>query len=413
VPERDARGEVVTVLGIARDVTVQREAEAARRESELRLRQVTETIDEVFWLTSADKNAFFYVSPAYERLFGRPAASLHADARSWQEVVHVDDLLRVQHATAGQAAGSYDIEYRIHRGGEVRWIRDRAFPIYDEGRRVHRIAGVAEDITQRKRLEEQLRHAQKMEAIGQLAGGIAHDFNNMLSVIQLQAAMLLNDLASMPDVAEGLREILGASERAANLTRQLLTLGRRQVVVAHELELESVLDQVLSLLRGVIGERIAIETDFAPGLPHVHADPGMIEQVMVNLAINARDAMPLGGTLSVGLGLAGPEVPHAARAAGDRGPWLELRVADTGHGIPPGHLTRIFEPFFTTKALGKGTGLGLATVFAIVAQHGGHVEVDSEVGRGTIMKVYLPALGGPSGSSLRPGLGSRAEVSGG
>jgi PAS domain S-box-containing protein len=393
IPETDDVGNVVTVLGVARDVTERTRALEAVRTSEERFRQVTEAIDEVFWLADADTRAMIYVSPAYDRVFGRARADLCADARAWLDAVHPDDVVRVEDAAKWKALGTYDLEYRIVRADrKVRWIHERAFPIHDAAGRVYRVAGVAEDVTRRRELEEQLRQSQKMEALGQLAGGVAHDFNNMLAVIQLQST-LLQDEDATPDVLEGIQQILAATERAGNLTRQLLTFSRRQAKQAVPLDIGNTIGTLIKLLRRVLGEDVTLETHFAPSLPLVHADPGMMEQVLMNLALNARDAMPRGGRLTISLEPTTVDARLAAVHEGSApGPHVCLTIRDTGVGIAPHDLQHIFEPFFTTKEIGKGTGLGLATVFGIVKQHHGWIEVESEVGRGTTFRVVLPAL---------------------
>jgi CheY-like chemotaxis protein len=232
-----------------------------------------------------------------------------------------------------------------------------------------------------------------MEAVGQLAGGIAHDFNNMLAVIHMQCALLLEEQALPSEVREGVSEILAAAERASNLTRQLLLFSRRQVSQPIDLDIGETTSTMTRLMRRVLGEDIRLETRFAPGLPLVHADPGMMEQVLMNLAINARDAMPDGGTLTIALEQVQVDATRAALHAGrSAGRYVCLTVSDTGTGIAPDALPHIFEPFFTTKEVGKGTGLGLATVFGVVEQHQGWIEVESTVGRGTSFRVLLPAV---------------------
>jgi two-component system, cell cycle sensor histidine kinase and response regulator CckA len=401
-----------------------KEAEEALRTSEQRFRQVTENIDEVFWLTDIDKQEMIYISPAYSRVWGRSCESLTADPRSWLEAIHPEDRERVRMAAmTRQIAGTYDVEYRIVRpDGVVRWVHDRAFPISDANGRVYRIAGVAEDITSRLQLEEQLRQSQKMDAIGQLAGGVAHDFNNLLAVIQMQSSLLLAAPSSAADIHEGLQEIMAASERAANLTRQLLTFSRRDVRQARDIDLADVADGMAKLLRRILGEDVALETRVAHALPMVNADPGMMEQVLMNLAVNARDAMPQGGQLLVSLDVVEVDEDDLAAqppslrfsASGPRatpGRFVRLRVRDTGAGISPVDLPRIFEPFFTTKEAGKGTGLGLATVFGIVEQHHGWIEVTSELGRGANFEIFLPALP-PSRSAARDAVSDHGLPSG-
>lgn len=385
-----ATGSVVTFT----DITARQRAAEVLRESEQRFRQVTESIDEVFWLTDLTKHQMVYISPAYERIWGRTCESLLASPASWMDAIHSEDRDRVKEALTLQATGLYDLEYRIVRpdGGE-RWIHDRAFPIQDAAGKVYRVAGVAADITKNRQLEEQFRQAQRMEAIGQFAGGIAHDFNNLLSVIQMQTSLLLTDPGVDSGIKGGIQEIMGAAERGADLTRRLLTFSRRETKRSKDLDLGEVLGNMIKLLRRIMGERISLETRFAPSLPLVNADPGMVEQVLMNLVINARDAMPDGGRLTVRLEKFELGAAEAAAKPGlAPGTFVCMQVCDTGCGIPRGTLPRIFEPFFTTKEDGKGTGLGLATVFGIVEQHHGKIEVESELNKGTTFKVFFPAL---------------------
>jgi PAS domain S-box-containing protein len=386
---------------ILRDVTERQRADQIRHDSEERFRQVTETIDEVFWLADNDTNQVVYVSPAFERVWGRPVAQLYENARLWEESVHPADRARVMEQAAAMRAGCGGaMEYRIVRpDGTVRWVRDRGFPVRNAQGVVYRFAGVANDITVERQLEEQFRQAQKMEAVGQLAGGIAHDFNNLLTVIQMQGSMLLQ--RRDPAVAEGLRSIMDAAERAANLTRQLLTFSRRHPKESRPIDLAATVSNMVKLLRRLLGEDVVLETRFAPCLPLVNADNGMMEQVIMNLAVNARDAMPRGGQLAIGLApVTVDDTSAAAHPLRSAGQFVRLSVRDTGSGIPPEHLARIFEPFFTTKDVGKGTGLGLATVFGIAQQHGGWVEVESKLGEGSEFHVYLPAL--PASADVEP-----------
>lgn len=254
------------------------------------------------------------------------------------------------------------------------------------------------EVAERVEVEEALRQSQKMEAIGQLAGGIAHDFNNLLSVIRGHTGLLLaGEPLSAERREESLREVDGAAERAASLTRQLLTFSRKQVIQPESLDLNEVIEQVSRLLHRLLGENIALEIEPAVSLPAVHADRAMVEQVIMNLAVNARDAMPKGGRVLIRSAIAefaddAPRRHPLARA----GRFTSLSVTDCGCGISPEVMPRLFEPFFTTKEVGKGTGLGLATAYGIVKQHGGWIEVESRLGLGTTFTIFLPASAKPA-----------------
>jgi two-component system, cell cycle sensor histidine kinase and response regulator CckA len=247
--------------------------------------------------------------------------------------------------------------------------------------------------TQRAEAEAHLRQAQKMEAVGNLAGGVAHDFNNLLTAIIGFGEMALDADAPPDDVRTYVQEMVKAGERAAVLTRQLLAFSRRQVLRPEVIDLNVVVENMDRLLQRVIGEDIDLQTRLHPGLGHTRADPGQIEQVLLNLAVNARDAMADGGQLSIQTSNCTLDGMYADQHAEvTPGPYVQIAVTDTGHGIPPEVLARIFEPFFTTKEQGKGTGLGLATVYGIVKQSGGHLSVYSEVGIGTTFRIYLPQV---------------------
>jgi PAS domain S-box-containing protein len=285
------------------------------------------------------------------------------------------------------------VEYEaLDAVGKTTYCQTRLAPVLAPDGGVESVIAIARDVTSSHQLEEQYRQAQKMKAIGQLAGGIAHDFNNILTIIQMQSSLLLSKAGPDDSFRAGIRQIQEAANRAGTLTRQLLMFSRRQVKQARDVDLAEIIDPMVKLLRSTLGDDIALEPEFAAGLPLVNADPGMIEQALMNLAVNARDAMPDGGRLVIGLDAVEVDAARAAMHAVAPGRFVCLRVGDTGCGIPRENLSRLFEPFFTTKEIGKGTGLGLATVFGIVQQHQGWIEVESEVGKGTTFRVYLPAL---------------------
>ena len=369
-------------------------AEDQLRVSEIRFRELAETIDEVFWITDATFARVFYVSPAYEKIWGRSCQSLYETPRSRLSAVHTGDREGVLQAIEECGdSGKYQAEYRVIRpNGEVRWIFDHGIPVRNAAGQVERIVGVARDVTENRQLGEQLRQSQKLEAIGQLAGGVAHDFNNILSAILMQTDLMSLSGKLAAEEMEGLREIRADTERAANLTRQLLLFSRKQMMQARNLDLNEVVTGLAKMLQRIIGEDVRLQLNLHPTPLPIHADAGMLDQVLMNLAVNARDAMPDGGKLTIEtsetivdetMAQSNPEVAP--------GHFACIRVADTGSGIPPEVLPRIFEPFFTTKEPGKGTGLGLATVFGIVKQHRGWIQLESKVGVGTTFSVFLPA----------------------
>ncbi len=273
------------------------------------------------------------------------------------------------------------------------------------------LLSVMRDVTEARQLEQQLRQAQKMEATGQLAGGVAHDFNNLLAVIQGNAELVLLNAARLPAPAgDCLKQVSLAVDRGANLTRQLLAFSRKQVIQPRPLNLNVVISHLTKMLRRIIGEDIELHCEPAAALPFVQADAGMMEQVLVNLVVNARDAMPRGGQLFIATAPVSLDA-HAARQSPEARPgdFVRLTVRDTGGGIPPEHLPRIFDPFFTTEEVGKGTGLGLATVYGIVKQHQGWIDVSSQPGSGSTFQIYLPAIPPPApvegdtpGATTRP-----------
>jgi two-component system cell cycle sensor histidine kinase/response regulator CckA len=298
----DGRGEPVRRTGVVMDITERKRAEKELRESEARFRQLAEAIDDVFWLANPELRSIIYVSPAYERVWGRLCEDLYAHPDSWLEAMHPDDRPQVLESLGAwpEMDFPYELKHRILRpDGEVRWVSNRAFAVRDATGRVIRIAGVAEDVTERIELEMQFRQSQKMEAIGQLAGGLAHDFNNLLSVVFGHSELLATASPSPERMRDSLAEIGGAAERAAALTRQLLTFSRRQIVEPRIVDLKNLVTESRILLQRLIGEDVRLALILSPRLSAVRADPGQIDQVLMNLALNARDAMPQGGLLTI------------------------------------------------------------------------------------------------------------------
>ncbi len=387
-------------LVLAEDITDRQRVEDALIESEGRFRQLTDNLREVFWLVDPQLHRTIYISPSFEKTWGMPCSEMYRNPDAWLAAVHPDDRDRVLRLLGSlPPAGEYDAHYRIVRpDGSIRWIHDQSFPLRDESGQVYRIAGVAEDVTDQRELESQLRQMQRLEAVGQLTAGVAHDFNNVLAVVQGHADLLLLDAEPGSALEESLRQISQAARRAANLTRQLLAFSRKQVLQPRDVDLNEVIANMVKMLRRAVGEAVTVDLACADQPMPVHADVNMLEQVILNLAVNARDAMPKGGRLRLTtrhLDLDG-NASHG-QPSGGVGVHVCLSVSDTGCGIPPEVMPHIFEPFFTTKDIGKGTGLGLATVYGVVKQHRGWIHVDSKVGQGTTFEIYLPAAGGGDG----------------
>jgi PAS domain S-box-containing protein len=288
-----------------------------------------------------------------------------------------------------------DFHHAIDRSDSHRTLLStNATPFFDAAGEINGMVITVEDITERLMLEAQLRQSQKMESVGQLAAGVAHDINNILTVIQGHAGLLLNAVPPGAGSTRSIKQISAAAERGASFIRQLLTFSRKQIFRSKILDLNAVLHNLKGMLPRLIGEDITLETHCQPDLPCIQADTGMVEQIVMNLAVNSRDAMPKGGKLTIATSAAEIDAAYLRQHPEAHVGWfICLTVADTGCGMEPKVLQRIFEPFFTTKEVGKGTGLGLATVYGVVKQHHGWLEVQSEVGVGTTFKVFLPVAG--------------------
>jgi two-component system, cell cycle sensor histidine kinase and response regulator CckA len=358
-----------------------------------------------------------YASPSVEHMLGvTPRARL---GESLFDRVHPDDEAdaRARHATALENPGQQErFEHRQrHADGKYHHIRG-AHVSHLDAPAIAAVVTTYRDVTERRDLEERMLQAQKMEAIGRLAGGIAHDFNNMLTVIGGVARMIQDELEPGDELLADLDEITKAADRAAALTHQLLAFGRKQVLKPRVIDPSEHVREMEKLLRRVIGEDIILEIELSSSAWPVKVDPGQLEQAILNLVANARDAMPNGGTLVIATANIVLDREHVAELHDvASGPYVMLTVADTGSGMTRHVLDHLFEPFFTTKAAGLGSGLGLATVFGIVKQSGGHVEASSEPGRGSTLRLYLPRSDeAPSSRAERqrriPGLSGRETV---
>jgi hypothetical protein len=371
-----------------------RQVEQALEHSEEKYRAVVANMPGVLWAGDEEGNTTF-VTPNAESVTGFTAEEIvRQGATFWFSRIHEDDLSRVRSAFESlfRGSGQFDIEYRLRRKDDAWiWIHDRGVATFEEGGRRYAY-GLYTDVTERKRLEEQFLQAQRMEGLGRLAGGIAHDFNNLLTVISGYTERVLEELPAESPVRPHVEEILAAGKRAAALTRQLLAFSRRQVFKPVPVDLNRILAGLHTMLERLVGDDVELVTAGAPNLWSVNADAGQIEQVVVNLVVNGRDAMPRGGRITIETANVQLDESYArSHLQAKAGPHVLLSVSDTGHGMSPEVRKHLFEPFFTTKEQGKGTGLGLSTVHGIVRQSGGHVEVYSEPNMGSVFKVYLPA----------------------
>jgi PAS domain S-box-containing protein len=333
-------------------------------------------------------------NPAFERMVGYSTEELERIDPSAAEDAETMSRLNAE-LLAGVREG-YEQEQRfVAKDGSERWGRVDVTLVRDAGQRPQFVLSMVQDVTDHKLLEDQLRQAQKMEAIGRLAGGVAHDFNNLLTAISGYSNLVLDRLRERDsDLIEDVREIDKAAQRAHSLTRQLLAFSRKQFLQPQILSINDVVGDMDTMLRRLIGEDIEIITVYGSGLARVQADPGQLQQVIINLVVNARDEMPGGGTLSIET--ANTDVSPADASRRDfevqSGPYVTLTIRDTGRGMDDATKARLFEPFFTKKGVGKGTGLGLATVYGIVKQSGGFIDVESEPGEGAAFTIYLPAV---------------------
>lgn len=402
-PLYGADGLLVGVLGVAWDITEKRRIEEELRQERTRFINLVDSVDGIVWESDAATFTFTYISKQAQRLLGYSADDWYREG-FWQQHLHPDDRERVQAVAAACTARGEDhvLEYRLlTKGGDIKWVQDIVTVVAENGTPRWR-RGILVNTTRRKEeekekrnLEAQLRQAQKMEAVGRLAGGVAHDFNNKLSVI-LGYADLTKDGNAPPDKTRGyLNQIIRAATQSRDITRQLLAFSRQEVIAPRVLNLNTLVKSVQKGLGRFIREDIRFEVRLAEGLWPINMDPTQIDQVIMNLIVNARDAMADGGLLivetkNISLDTAFTEKHPELLCAGD---YVQLTVSDTGCGMSPETLQHIFEPFYTTKETGKGTGLGLATVYGIVTQNKGLVLAESTLGSGSTFRVFLPRCG--------------------
>jgi two-component system, cell cycle sensor histidine kinase and response regulator CckA len=375
--------------------------------AEERYRSMVEAIPALVYAVRPDA-AFSttYISPYVETLFGVAAADWVADPNSWSHRIHPEDRERVVTEWRRRIAdrGPSACEYRMTAAdGRVLWVRDTRTPARDCEGRVRDIRGFLVDITEQRRVEDQLRQSQKLEAIGRLAGGITHDFNNVLTIITGYSDLLLDRIPADSNLREAVSEINSAGYRAATLTRQLLSFSRKQECQPALIDLNGVVSNLEGMLRRLIGEDVELHITPNATLATVCADRGQVEQILVNLAANARDAMPAGGLLTIETQNLELDGTFSRMHAGVRpGSYVLLAVTDTGAGMDEETKSHLFEPFFTTKERGRGTGLGLSIVYGIVKQAGGHIWVYSEPGRGSCFKIYIPQVNCLAPESVAP-----------
>ncbi|MRR57057.1 MAG: response regulator [Deltaproteobacteria bacterium] len=377
-----------------------RTAEALRLSEERYALAVQGTNDGIWDLNPATGEA--YHSPRWKRIIGYEDDEITGSFNEWESRVHPEDHQRVMEAGKAYEEGrapSFEVEYRLrHKDGNYRWVLTRGACLRDSLGRAYRLAGSLTDITERKELEKQLLQAQKMESIGMLAGGVAHEFNNLLTVISGYGQVLQENIPPDDEHSrESIANVLKAAERAADLTRGLLAFSRKQLISPKPVHIDTLLHDISRIIQRIIGEDIELSTGLSGINLLVQADPGQIEQVLMNLATNSRDAMPHGGHLSVTTRQVVVEKGTEARFdLPEPGNYVLISVADTGTGIDRTSMERIFNPFYTTKEVGKGTGLGLSIAHGIIKQHNGSILVSSEPGKGTTFDIYLPLVEGRS-----------------
>lgn len=399
-PVLDAAGEIVEVVVSFVDITGLKEAQRALQSSEERLQLVLQGSTDAPWDWDLVTNELYY-SPRWWQMLGYQTGELDTDATLWSRLMHQDDLVRVTPMLGGFLADgvtSYEIEFRLrHKNGQYVRVLSRGLIQRDAGGVPIRVSGTNTDITERHAIEQRLQQTQKMEVIGQLAGGVAHDFNNLLAVITGNLELLRIELEDGGLAHELLGEAFTAAQKGADLTRRLLASTRQQALQPTTVNVESTITNLAVVLRRLIGEPVRIETAVAPRLSQIRIDGREFENSLINLAINARDAMPEGGVLALGaedIEFSDETLP--AELGLPPGRYVRVSIADNGSGMTRDVIQHAIDPFFTTKPVGRGTGLGLSMVDGFVRQSGGSLKIQSEKGIGTTVHLYLPTSSDPA-----------------
>ena len=415
VPVADETGWFTHWIAVERDITARKQADLALQASEERFRLITMAAGSAIWDWDAATDHYWW-SEGLRTIFGHEPNQFGTLQTSWLHYVHPDDLAQVNTALQRVQSGednSIRLQYRFRRADDS-WavVEDNAFAMRDDTGNVCRVLGSLTDISEKRLLEDRLRQSQKMEAVGQLTGGVAHDFNNLLTIIMGNAEILDEELADLPHLQALARMSLGAADRGADLTNRLLAFSRKQALKPQVLDVAQLIQGMDGLLRRTLPENINIEVVRSGGLWRIEADASQLEAALLNLAVNARDAMPDGGSLTIEMANAMLDDDYVTTEPDVRpGQYVVIIVTDTGTGMPPNVVTQVFEPFFTTKDVGKGSGLGLSMVFGFVKQSEGHVRVYSELGEGTAIKLYFPRTRTAQDSA--PVVRSRQKIEGG
>jgi PAS domain S-box-containing protein len=415
VPLADDAGWYTHWIAVERNITARKKTDLALQNSLERFRLVTRAAGIAIWDWDANTDKIWW-SEGLHDVFGHAINSADSFENSWRRFIHPDDLARIDNAVQRVISGqdhAMVLEYRFRRAdGSWAIVEDNCFATFDESGKIQRVLGSMTDLSEKKHLEERLRQAQKMEAVGQLTGGLAHDFNNLLTVIMGNAEILQEELRDFPHLQELAGVSLGAAESGAELTSRLLAFSRKQFLQPKIIDVAQLIEGLDGLLRRTLPENINIEIIRSGGLWKIEADAPQLESALLNLAVNARDAMPEGGYLTIEIAntILGDDYV-AMEPDAKAGEYVQIVVTDSGCGMEPNVLDRVFEPFFTTKAVGEGSGLGLSMIFGFVKQSGGHVRIYSEPDEGTAIKMYFPRIHTANGPAS--GVNSERMVIGG